>query len=518
VSVGWLAFVGERAPELGRRLGEHVLLAGGATLAAAVLAVPLTLLAVERRWLRGPVVAVASALQTVPSLAMLAALLALTGELGVRPALIALTLYGLLPIIHAGLAGLDAVPPAVLEAARALGMSPRRVLLEVRLPLALPGLAAGVRTAAVTGVGVATLAAFVGAGGLGQFIVRGLSLSDPRLVLLGALPAAALALAVDGALAAAVWGLRPRSRKGARARPRLAACALAAPVVMLVAGGSLALAGPARAAGAVRVGSKDFAEQLLLGELMAQAIEARGLPVERRLNLGGTLVCHEALTRGELDVYAEYSGTALTAVLGRARPAGAAVQDVVRREYRDRFDLAWRAPFGFDNTYALAVREAEAAARGWRTISDLRASASSLRAAFTAEFAERPDGWPGLRAAYGLSFASVRDVEPSLLGRAVRDGAADVACVFATDGRLDSYGLVVLADDAGFFPPYEAAPVVRRAVLDAQPQVALALDALAGAIDDATMRSLNRAVEEGAAPRDVARAFLAERGLTPARR
>ena len=279
----------------------------------------------------------------------------------------------------------------------------------VELPLALPVIVAGIRTAAVVGVGVATLSAFIGAGGLGQFINRGLALSNTQLILLGAISAAILAILVDALVAAAAWGLEP-VRQGQRhtLRARLKPVAVAMPVLLVLVGvyGATAGRGSSTVEGkaTIRVGSKNFTEQIILAEMMAQMIEAHtDLSVERRFNLGGTMICHEALVAGELDVYPEYTGTGLVTILKRRPPSKPdSVGTIVRTEYRKRFDLEWLDPFGFDNTYAITIRKADARKNGWHTISDVAGAAKELTAGLTAEFSERPDGYPGLRQRYGF--------------------------------------------------------------------------------------------------------------------
>jgi glycine betaine/choline ABC-type transport system substrate-binding protein len=266
----------------------------------------------------------------------------------------------------------------------------------------------------------------------------------------------------------------------------------------------------------VRVGTKNFTEQFILGEFMAQMIEDRtDLAVERLFNLGGTMICHGALVKGEIDLYAEYTGTGLTAVLHReALASPEAAYEAVAAAYRKNFGCEWLRPFGFNNTYTITVRRADAEANGWRTISDLREVSPSLRAGFTAEFFERPDGYPGLRAAYGFGFGSARDLDPGLTYRAVARHEVDLINGFATDGRIPAYDLVPLGDDREFFPPYNAAPVVRRSALEAHPELREALGALAGIADDAAMQRLNYEVDEKKrAPADVAREFLEAKGL-----
>ncbi|MFQ5931094.1 MAG: glycine betaine ABC transporter substrate-binding protein [Nitrospiraceae bacterium] len=531
VGESWFAFAAGRLPELWLRTGEHLMLTGISTGAAILVGIPLGICAARTWWLRGPLTGAVGILQTIPSLAMLAILLALLQKIGAVPAIIALTLYALLPLVRNTIAGLEGVSPAVLEAAAGIGMTGRQRLWMVEIPLSMPVIIAGIRTAAVVGVGIATLSAFIGAGGLGQFINRGLALSNTDLILLGAIPAALLALVVDGAIAAFQWGLR-RSRpraSGLKATTHraLRPLALSAPVILIVVGLAAYFTGGSSVStnsqmvslpkyGTVRIGTKNFTEQLILGELMAQLIEAHThLAVERRFNLGGTMICHGALQSREIDLYPEYTGTGLTAILKQQ-----VVSDpdeayrIVAREYRRRFDAQWLAPFGFNNTYAITIRQADAKAWGLSKISDLADIAKALRAGFTSEFSERPDGYPGLRRVYGFAFKEVVDLDPAIMYQAVGKEEVDVICAFATDGRIAAFNLQPLEDDRKFFPPYYAAPVVRSKVLKEHPELRKALQPLAGLMDDATMQRLNYEVDEKKrAPRDVAREFLTSRGL-----
>ncbi len=266
------------------------------------------------------------------------------------------------------------------------------------------------------------------------------------------------------------------------------------------------------------IGSKNFTEQVLLAEMVAQQIETRaGLPVERRVNLGGTLICHEALTAGEIDLYVEYTGTALMAILDE--PPGASAPEIlrhVRDEYRRRFDLEWTEPLGFNNTFAVLVRGREARRLGLRSISDLNPHAPDLRIGFGFEFYERADGYRGLIERYGLRFAGPpKTMELGLVFRAIEKGRIDVAVGNSTDGLIAALDLVALEDDRSYFPPYEAAPVVRRGTLARHPDIGAALSELAGSISEERMRTLNYRVDgEGRDVARVAREFL--RGLNSA--
>jgi osmoprotectant transport system permease protein len=519
----WLSFAGARLPALWLRTGEHILLTGVSTAIAIALGIPLGIAASRCRWLRVAITGGVGILQTIPSLAMLAALLALLNQIGTLPAIIALVLYALLPIVRNTLTGLHHVPPAIREAADGVGMTGWQKLWLVELPLAAPVIVTGIRTAAVVGVGIATLSAFIGAGGLGQFINRGLALANHQLILLGAVPSALLAMLVDASIGAMQWSLR---RRPAPNRPRwreggLRAAAFGAPLLILAAGGLAVLApglvspqGNATAThrqATVHVGSKNFTEQLILGELMAQLIEQEtDLRVVRDFDLGGTMICHSALIGGGIDLYAEYTGTALTAVLKqKVMTDPAQAYRTVARAYDEQFDVQWLAPFGFNNTYAITVRTADAQARNWTTLSDLRARAADLRAGWTSEFSERPDGYPGLQRRYGLTFGSVRDLDAALMYEAIERGEVDVICAFATDGRLATSTLRPLRDDRHFFPPYYAASVIREETLTEHPELRTVLNQLAGRLTNKVMQHLNAEVDlQKRAPADVAREFL----------
>lgn len=275
--------------------------------------------------------------------------------------------------------------------------------------------------------------------------------------------------------------------------------------------------------GTIRIGSKTFTEQQILAEIAAQLIERHtDLRVERRLGLGGTGICHEALLGGELDLYIEYTGTALMDIL-RESPGMSpnSIYGHVSRRYREAFELVWLPPLGINNTFAIAVRSGDAAERGWRRISDMLPDAADLTAGFTGEFIERPDGYPGLQRTYGLTFGRVLDVDPGLMYDAVKSGQVDVICAFATDSRIRTYDLTILEDDRAFFPPYDAAPVIRRDTLHAYPELLDALLPLSGSLDEATMQELNAAVDQrGLRPARVAADWIArfEGDAAPAHR
>ena len=267
--------------------------------------------------------------------------------------------------------------------------------------------------------------------------------------------------------------------------------------------------------GRIVVGSKNFTESDLLAEIVAQQIERRtGIPVERRLHLGGTFVCHEAITTGAIDLYVEYTGTAFTAILKQPPIAAAdSVLRFVKAAYERQFQLRWTAPLGFNNTFAILVRHADATRYGLQTITDLARVAPHWKAGFGYEFLERTDGFAGLAARYGLHFSQPPTaMDLGLTSRALADGKVDVIAGNSTDGQIAALGLAQLADDRGYFPPYQAAPVIRSAVLEQYPKVAAALAELGGKISDSEMRRLNALADvEHRDIADIAREWLANR-------
>lgn len=502
-----LEFWRTHASEFAALFTQHVMLVGLSTLTAVAAGVPIGILAARRPRLGAPIVWLANVVQTIPSLAMFGFLLPLPliGGLGARVAVFVLILYALLPIVRTTTAGLRSVDPVVVEAGTAMGMTPWQILREVQLPLALPSIVAGIRVAAVIGVGTATIAAAVGAGGLGEYIFRGLSMVDSTVILAGAVPAALLALAVDGSLTLVERGLR---QGGRASRPRLAGVLI---VAVLVVGAAVAAYAVRGTSGAVRVGSKNFTEQIILGELLAQTIETRtSLRVERRLNLGGTFICDRALRSGDIDMYVEYSGTAHSAIFRDPPDAdGPRVLAQVRRRYADA-GLTLLDPLGFENTFAMLVRGDDATRLGLRTLSDLAAHPGRWRAGFGYEFLARADGYPGLARAYGLRLAAPPTaMDLSLTYRALAERQVDLIAGDATSGLIRAYGLTMLDDDRRYFPPYDAAVVVRSTVLLAHPELRSALAHLSGRITVEHMRRMNHAVD--AEHRDaavVAREFL----------
>jgi len=492
--------------------GEHLFLVLVSIALAIIIGIPLGILVARRASLKRAVLGVAGVLQTVPSLALFGFLIPLPvlGGIGSRTAIIALVLYALLPLIRNTVTGIESVDKNVREAAVAMGMTERQVLWQVELPLALSVILAGVRVAAVISVGVATIAAAIGAGGLGVYIFRGLRQNDNTLVLAGALPAALLALLADWLLGLLEAHLGANGKRragtagdgGARVWRRVGFAAIA----LLVAAGALVVwrgAEPKSTVGAdgrtnapVRVGSKDFTESIILAEMLAQELEARGATVERRYELGGNL-CHDALVGAQIDAYPEYTGTSFTAILKHQPVSDArAVYETVKRDYADQFKVEVSAPLGFSNDFAILVRASDARSLNLRTISDAAAHAPRWRAGFGQDFMSRADGYSGFARAYRLRFAArPREMDLSLTYRALAAREVDIIAGNSTDGLINALDLVQLEDDRHYFPPYEAVFLTRRDALERHSALAAALGRLGGSITTDEMRLLNYEVD-----------------------
>lgn len=498
---------------------QHVVLVFIAILAAVIIGVPAGIALTRYRALRGPVLGLASVMQTIPSLALFGFLIPLPfiGGIGSRTALVALVLYSLLPIIRNTVTGILGVEPSVREAAVAMGMTGSQILRQVELPLAMGVIVTGIRVATVIAVGVTTIAAAVGAGGLGVYIFRGLRQYDNNLLLAGALSAAVLALALDFFL-----GLLERrfsfdaKRSGGGSVKQI--LALGAGALFLILGGIAVWRSGESATSAVQarvvVGSKDFTESALLAEIVAQMLEARGVSVERRFELGGNLP-HEAMVSGTLDLYPEYTGTSYTSILHHAPISDPrTVYEKVKQDYASKFNVHVSQPLGFENTFAILVRGADARRLNLMTISDAVPHASQWRAGFGQDFMSRADGYPGFSKTYGLKFREVREMDLSLTYIALSSNQVDLIAGNSTEGRIATFDLVQLADDRRYFPPYEAVYLVRQDSLARVPALAEVMSKLANAISTEDMRRLNFEIDGNKRdPGEVVKGWIAEKGL-----
>jgi osmoprotectant transport system permease protein len=493
-------------------LGQHVLVSLTALALGLAVSLPLSLFAVRRPHLRTGLLAVASIVQTIPGLALLALFYPLLlgaaslttrylgfdfSALGFLPSVLALALYSMLPVIRNTITGIDGVDPSLRRAALGVGMTERQSLFMVELPLAMPIIMAGIRTAAVWVIGTATLATPIGQTSLGNYIFSGLQTQNWVSVLFGCVAAALLALAVDLLLSLIERGAARRQRM-----PIVAGLAGIALVVVLALAPSLAT----RKA-TYTIGAKTFSEQYILAALMAQQLDANGLTARRREGLGSSII-FDALAASEIDAYVDYTGTVWANVMKRTdiMPRAETLAEVAAWLKRER-GITLAGALGFENAYALAMKRSEAERLGIRSLADLARHAPQLTIAGDYEFLSRPE-WAAVRKAYGLDFKAERTMQPEFMYPAAGN-EVDVISAYTSDGRIAQYDLVVLEDPKGAIPPYDAVLLVSpkragdAALLDA-------LKPLTGAIDVTLMREANLRANKGDSPEQVAR-WMAER-------
>ncbi len=482
------------------------------------ISVPTGIWVTRNARLEPAVLGAASVLQTIPSLALLALMVPLLAGLagllsglgvelrsiGFLPAVAALTLYSVLPILRNTVTGIAGVDAALIEAARGVGMTDRQRLLRVELPLALPVIVAGLRTATVWVVGTATLATPVGATSLGNYIFSGLQTRNFTAVLVGSIASAGLAIGLDALVRTLERGLVERSR----VRIGLAAGFLA--LLCALALGAQLVRVASSAQRPIAIGAKTFTEQYILAEILAQQVSRwTGLETRAVQSLGSTVV-FDALRSGEIDVYVDYSGTIYATIMKREGLPGdrARVLEEVRQYLADEHGVLLVGALGFENTYALAMRGRDARERRVGDISGLVPLAPGLEIGGDYEFFVRAE-WQALESVYGLRFRAQRAMDSALMYQAIAAGEVDVISAYSTDGRIASLGLALLRDDRGVVPPYDAIVLASPGLARRHPEVVEALEALAGRIDEPTMQQMNGAVDEhGLAPAEVARRFL----------
>ncbi|ACY17691.1 glycine betaine ABC transporter substrate-binding protein [Haliangium ochraceum] len=506
----------ERLPAL---LGAHIVLTVIALALGLAISLPAAFLGLRQRALQGPLLAVASIIQTIPSLAILALMVAAFGLFGQPAALIALTAYSVLPILRNTITGIEGVDPAAVEAARGIGMTRNQILWRVQLPLAAPIILAGIRTATVWVVGIATLATPVGADSLGSYIFGGLQTRNTTAVLFGVVSAAALAIALDSLIHLGEVAARKRSRPLAL----ITAVGLALILAMGVwpKGGDerVMAAAPTAAAQAegveaaprrtVMVGAKTFTESYILARLIRARLSEAGYPAQLKEGLGSAVV-FDALRQGEIDVYVDYSGTIWANAMKRTETLPPQeVLDQMSEWLEREHEMKSLGALGFENAYGLALREDAAAELGVDTISELVPHTPKLSLGSDFEFFDRPE-WTKLRDTYGLAFDAQRAFDPTLMYPAVKEGDVDVITAFTTDGRIAAFNLRVLPDDKHAFPPYDAVLLLSPEA-SKDPDLIAALAPLIGAIDSDAMRTANKLVDVDRKDTQFAAQYLLDR-------
>lgn len=456
-----------------------------------------------------PTLGVINFLYTIPSISMLGFLIPFSG-VGNGTAVIALTIYALLPMVRSTHTGIRSVDPAILEAAKGMGSTRMQTLFKIKLPLAMPVIMSGIRSMATMTIALAGIASFIGAGGLGVAIYRGITTNNAAMTMAGSLLIALLALVMDFLL-----GLAERHMKrGRRKKKRNYGVPITAVLLcLLLLCLSLSLVSqPAT----LHIATKPMTEQYILGEMLDILIEQdTDLQVEITQGVGGgTSNIQPAMESGEFDLYPEYTGTGWNMVLKEEGIYTEELFEELQHKYTEEYHMQWLGMYGFNNTYGLAVRREIAERYDLHTYSDLAAVSGQLVFGAEYDFFEREDGYEALCEAYGLQFKETMDLDIGLKYQALEQEQIDVMVIFTTDGQLSAADAVVLEDDRLFFPSYRCGNVVRTEVLEKYPELEAVLEKMNGVISDSDMAQMNYEVEsEGKDPREVAEAFLRERSL-----
>lgn len=508
-------------------LFEHLQLTIIAVLIAVVIGVPLGIIITRNKRLASGVIGFANLTQAVPSLAILGFLIPIIG-IGSGPAITMVVLYSMLPIIKNTYTGITNINPDMLEASKGLGMTNGQTLRLIKIPLAMPVIMAGIRMAAVTAVGLMTIAAFVGAGGLGYLVFSGIQTVDNNLILFGAIPAAILALLIDwitgkienatmpNGIKKADGTMKVRRGKMSKKRKKLVVSITSIAVIACL-GLLIVPKALSKNDRKIVVASKNYTEQLILGNILSEVIKNNtDLKVEEKFNLGGSQVTFKALKKGSVDLYAEYLGTGYISVLKmtEANSNREEVYNIVKDRFKSDYNLEVLNPLGFNNTYAMAVTQETAQKYNLKTVSDLAGVSNQLTIGPTIEFPNREDGLIGLEKAYNMKFKAVKPVDGGLRYTAVANNETQVIDAFTTDGLIDKFNLVVLEDDKSFFPPYDAVTVIREDTLEKYPELREVIGVLDGKLTEEKMRKLNYEVDINKRDvKSVAIEFLESEGL-----
>ncbi|WP_395322459.1 ABC transporter permease/substrate-binding protein [Levilactobacillus parabrevis] len=488
-----------------RSIGQHIGLSLISLLIAAVIAIPLAILLMNHKRSANVMLQITSVLQTIPSLALLGILIPIVG-IGTVPSIIALVIYAVMPIFQNTYAGLTTINPNLEEAATAFGLSRRMKLFRIELPLAMPMIVSGIRIAMVLIIGTATLAALIGAGGLGTYILLGIETNNNALLIIGAVLSAILALVFG----AGIDWLGKLSFKKA---------GLVVLTLIVLIGGFAGYRKIVSPTTDITIAGKMGSEPEILINMYKDLIEHDhpNMQVTTKANFGGTSFLFKALKSGSIDIYPEFTGTVLESLVTGQKSASHDPQTtykVAKRALKSQDQMAYLKPMQYQNGYDLAVTKQFAKKYNLKTISDLTAVEDRIHAGFDPDFYQLKDGYPGLSKTYGLKFASAKTMEPSIRYKAIANGKVNLVDGYTTDPEIQEYHLVVLKDDKGFFPPYQGAPLMTEKLLTEHPELRTTLNKLAGKVSTTDMQKMNYKVtvkHEKAAT--VAREYLKSHGL-----
>ena len=488
---------------------EHILISLLAISIASVLGIILGIIISEYRRFSGLILGTVNILYTIPSIALLGFFITITG-VGNTTALIALIIYALLPIIRSTYTGIVTINPLIIEASEGMGSTKLQQLLKVKLPLALPVLMSGIRNMVTMTIALAGIASFVGAGGLGVAIYRGITTNNSAMTFLGSLLIAILALIFDFILGLIEKRLTNHKRVKYKINPKLIILGL----FIVIFGAYFSL--NSKKDKTINIATKPMTEGYILGQMLTELIEQ---DTDLKVNItngvgGGTSNIHPAIVKGEFDLYPEYTGTSWEAVLKKEDSYDESKFDELQKEYKEKYNLEYVNLYGFNNTYGLAVNKDIAEKYNLKTYSDLAKVSNNLIFGAEYDFFEREDGYKELQKVYNMDFKKKIDMDIGLKYQAMKDKKIDVMVIFTTDGQLAISDVVVLEDDKKMYPSYRAGTVARSEILSKYPELKPVLEKLNNILDDKTMADLNYQVEsKGKKPEDVAREYLQEKGL-----
>ena len=488
---------------------EHILISLLAISIASVLGIILGIIISEYRRFSGLILGTVNILYTIPSIALLGFFITITG-VGNTTALIALIIYALLPIIRSTYTGIININPLIIEASEGMGSTKLQQLFKVKLPLALPVLMSGIRNMVTMTIALAGIASFVGAGGLGVAIYRGITTNNSAMTFLGSLLIALLALIFDFILGIIEKRLTNHKRTKYKVNFKLIILGL----FIIIFGAYFSL--NSKKDKTINIATKPMTEGYILGQMLTELIEQ---DTDLKVNMttgvgGGTSNIHPAIVKGEFDLYPEYTGTSWEAVLKKEGSYDESKFDELQKEYKEKYNLEYVNLYGFNNTYGLAVNKDIAEKYNLKTYSDLAAVSNNLIFGAEYDFFEREDGYKELQKVYNVDFKKKIDMDIGLKYQAMKDKKIDVMVIFTTDGQLAISDVVVLEDDKKMYPSYRAGTVVRSEILSKYLELKPVLEKLNNILDDKTMADLNYQVEsEGKKPEDVAREYLQEKGL-----
>ena len=492
---------------------EHILISLLAISIASVLGIILGIIISEYRKFSGLILGTVNILYTIPSIALLGFFITITG-VGNTTALIALIIYALLPIIRSTYTGIITINPLIIEASEGMGSTKLQQLFKVKIPLALPVLMSGIRNMVTMTIALAGIASFVGAGGLGVAIYRGITTNNSAMTFLGSLLIAILALVFDFILGL----IEKRLTNHKRIKYKINLKVIILGLFIVIFGVYFSL--NSKKDKTINIATKPMTEGYILGQMLTELIEQ---DTDLKVNItngvgGGTSNIHPAIVKGEFDLYPEYTGTSWEAVLKKEGSYDESKFDELQKEYKEKYNLEYVNLYGFNNTYGLAVNKDIAEKYNLKTYSDLAKVSNNLIFGAEYDFFEREDGYKELQKVYNMNFKKQIDMDIGLKYQAMKDKKIDVMVIFTTDGQLAISDVVVLEDDKKMYPSYRAGTVIRSEILSEYPELKPVLEKLNNILDDKTMADLNYQVEsEGKKPEDVAREYLQEKGLLEAR-